>query len=368
MQALTETIKKKIKEQKGLISFHDFMHLALYAPNNGYYTGDKIKFGKHGDFTTAPEMTPLFAKTICSELTPLIKIKEFTNILEFGAGSGRLALDLLLSLEASHALPEYYFIIEVSGHLKAKQIETFKTHAPHLLKRVKHLDTLPKTPINAIVIANEVLDAMPVHRFRIHEDQLQESFVTFNDGQFAEVFSKPSSALETTLNPLLPLPEGYISEINLYIKPWLKALSQSIHKGLVLLFDYGFSTDEYYHPDRAHGTLMCHHQHKANSNPFAHIGEQDITAHVDFGYVRFCVESLKMQLLGYTNLAGFVMSNGILHLSEANDEASRFKDNQAIKQFTMPQEMGEIFKAMAIGIAFEAPLKGFMLRDLSRML
>ncbi len=369
MRPLTEVIKEKVVASGGKIPFAEFMQHALYTPNLGYYTSDKIKFGPQGDFTTAPEMSPLFAKTIANELAPLIKEQGLETNLEFGAGSGKLATDLLLELERLETLPKRYEILEVSAHLKANQQQTLKAQAPHLQPLVHHLSALPKKASNTLMIGNEVLDAMPVSRFRINDGELQELFITISDERtFTEQFDKPTPALQEALEPLLPLPEGYQSEINLFIKPWLKSLTESFDNSLVLLFDYGFSTDEYYHPDRNKGTLMCHYQHKAHDDPYCHVGEQDITAHVDFGYLAYWAEQLGFSLLGYTTLAGFVLSNQILSMAEHTDNARQFEANQAIKQFTLPQEMGELFKVIAFGINYTGTLQGFTMRDLRRML
>lgn len=368
MSLLTKVIIEKIAQEGDKIPFSTFMQLALYTPNLGYYTSDKIKFGPQGDFTTAPEISPLFAKTIAHALAPLIKDGHFDTILEFGAGSGKLAADLLIELEAQSALPSRYDILEVSGHLKALQRQTIKEKATHLSSKVHHLSTLPDNASNTLIIGNEVLDAMPVARFRIHHGKLEELYITTQGEQLAECFDQPSIELEQALEPLLPLPEGYQSEINLFAKPWLTALEKSFDNSLVLLFDYGFSTDEYYHPDRANGTLMCHYQHKAHSDALCHIGEQDITAHVDFGYLAYEAQKLGMSLIGYTTLAGFVIDNQILSMAENTSAAEQFDTTQAIKQFTMPQEMGELFKAIAFGIDYSGALSGFSLRDLRRML
>lgn len=366
---LQQRIHDHIANLEGKLSFADFMQLALYTPGLGYYMADNLKFGKQGDFITAPTLSPHFARSLANELAPLIKEHGLTTLIEFGAGDGSLCRDLLLALKNKQALPEHYLIVELSGGLKALQAETIQSESPELVDRVSWCQSLPEEPLDAIVIANEVLDAMPVHRFAIVEGELKEGVVLSDGEQFTEAFEPPSSRLSDALAPLLPsLPHNYHSEINLNVRPWLNSIRSCLNKGVVFLIDYGFNTQTYYHPSRHMGTVMCHKQHKAHPNPYVDVGEQDITAHVDFGWVAHHARSLDFSLLGYTSQGAFLLANGLLEQLNDLDEKARFNANQVVKQLTLPQEMGELFKVLALGVKVDARLSGFSMVDLSHQL
>lgn len=365
---LKDHILASITTKGSAIPFHEFMSMALYTPELGFYTHPHMKVGREGHFTTAPEISPLFAQCIASQIAPYLKSKRLTHIIEFGGGSGQLGLQLLLQLETLNALPEQYLFLDLSPSLKHQQQDNINSHAPHLASRCQWLNTLPQDPINAIVLANEVLDAMPVHRFAIQEQTITEIHVDRRDNALIEVLMPPSKRLEDRLAHLPPLPEGYQSEVNLFIKPWLQSLHDVLESGLVYLFDYGFPAKEYYHPDRHQGTLMCHYQHKAHTNPYIHIGEQDITAHVDFTWLAESADDIGFSIKGYTNQASFLLANGITERIDDRNDETLFRDNQAVKTLTLPHEMGELFKVMAIGKNMPDPLVDFALVDFRRHL
>lgn len=365
---LKQHICENIERAGGKISFYSFMQYALYAPNLGFYLNPDPKFGKQGHFVTAPELSPHFAQCVAKHLQVMLQQEGLTHILEFGGGSGQLALDLLLCLERSDCLPDAYCILEVSGNLQSQQALLIKEKAPHLFNRCHWLTSLPSTPINACVIANEVLDAMPVHRFVIQENTVKEIYVAYEENQFVEHLEPCSQALSAQLSHLSPLLDNYESEVNLCISPWLRSLYSSLNKALVLLFDYGFPQAEYYHADRHQGTLMCHHRHKSHSNPYLHLGEQDITAHVDFSCVAESAHDVGFEIKGYTTQASFLLANGITTTPEGISEQDRFTSNQAIKKLTLPHEMGELFKVIALGKKLQTPLQNFSLTDLRRQL
>ena len=361
---LIDVIKQAIAKNDGAISFEQFMSLCLYSPGLGYYSGGSAVFGEGGDFITAPEISPLFGKCIANQIADVYQ-NDF-DVLELGAGTGKLALDVLQRLDALNTLPNTYYILEVSGSLKARQ-QALLMDFPGLFKRCQWLDSWPKTPIKGAVLANEVLDAMPATLFRKAMDEtIEKAFVMSDEQQekpFHCLWQPADNALTTTVNALGPLSIGYQSEINESIPPWLASLSDSLAEGLVLLIDYGFDRATYYHPDRSSGTLMCHYQHKSHPDPFLHLGEQDITAHVDFTAVAEAAYDLGFDISGYTHQAAFLISNGITDDLEALPDEARFKANHAIKMLTMPQEMGELFKVMALTKQCDKPLKGFELID-----
>ncbi|QRN04893.1 SAM-dependent methyltransferase [Legionella sp. MW5194] len=351
----------------GEIPFVEFMQHALYAPGSGYYSAGLQKFGAEGDFITAPELTPLFAQTLAVQCQQILKELDRPVLFEFGAGSGRLCVDLLKALEALQCLPEQYLIMEVSGNLRQRQHQLIQTELPHLQTHVQWLERWPEQGFDGVMIANEVLDAMPVHRFLQTEQGLLESWISVDEqGQLSERF-KPcdNSRLINYLQQALPdLPCPYQSEVNLFTEDWLKECSRILHRGAMLLIDYGFPRHEYYHPDRNQGTLMCHFRHHAHSNPLIHVGEQDITAHVDFTQVAEAGHDAGFHVAGYTNQASFLLANGLLSLLERiADGPQRIRAQQAVKQLIQPEEMGELFKVIALTKGIDFPLQGFLLHD-----
>lgn len=353
--------------QKGAIPFVEFMHQALYTPDLGYYSAGSQKFGVGGDFITAPELTPLFGHTLANQCQQVLNEFDEPILFEFGAGSGQLCVDLLTHLEHLNCVPREYHILEVSGHLQHRQQALIKAKLPHLVNKVKWFSQWPKQPFTGIVIANEVLDAMPVHRFLQTEDGLLESYVTVNQlEEFCEVF-KPCINQRLTTHVDMVLPHDrypYQSEVNLFIDDWLYQCYAMLERGALFIIDYGFPRHEYYHLERDRGTLMCHYQHHAHINPFIHLGEQDITAHVDFTHVAEAGHAAGFHVAGYTNQASFLLSNGLLSLlSAVDDERVRINSQQAVKQLLQPNEMGELFKVIALTKGTELTLNGFQLQD-----
>lgn len=330
----------------GSLSFHDYMQTVLYEPGLGYYMVGNHKFGLAGDFTTAPEISPIFAQCLAQRLAP--DVERYRNILEFGAGSGRLAFDILTALNELSCLPERYYILEVSAECRERQ-QALLQQSP-FFDRCVWLDNLPD--LQAVVIANEVLDAMPVHRFALHDQQILESQVVVEDGSLVERFvTCQHPLLKKTISQhaeLKHFQEHYISEINLQLEPWIKTLGESLQQGVVLIVDYGFPQHEYYHADRNMGTLMCHYQQHAHDDFFLYPGLQDITAHVDFTALANAAEKNGFDILEYGNQANFLMDNGLLQFAHSDDAKQQVAINQAIKLLTLPSEMGELFKVMVL--------------------
>lgn len=365
MMMLPKSLVDLLKE--GDLPFVDFMNLALYSPEYGYYQSDLLKIGPQGDFITAPELTPLFGKALASQCEQVFKTLDQPVILEFGAGTGKLALDILKALEALDALPTAYYILELSQNLRKRQQKNLQTQLPHLMDRIQWLDKWPEHPLKGVFIANEVLDAMPVHRFLQKETGLFESFVHLDANETCgEIFLPCTNPrLENYLKKALPASLApYLSEANLFIEGWIKACADSLQQGLILLIDYGFPRHEFYHPDRNQGTLLCHYQHKVHSNPFIQVGLQDITAHVDFTEVAECAQKAGLDVAGFSNQASFLINNGLLDLlADMTDERERIKNTQAVKQLIEPQEMGELFKVIALTKGDYFDLNGFQYFD-----
>lgn len=370
---LVQLIRDEMGRQDGRLGFDRFMELALYAPGLGYYTAGARKFGEAGDFVTAPEISPLFARCLARQCREVLDELGGGDLLEFGAGSGALATDLLLELEALGSLPDRYLILEISPDLKQRQKETLEERAPHLLQRVAWLEHMPEQGFRGVVVANEVLDAMPVQRFRIEADGVREGFVRWGDGCFEAVWDLPvtpglADAVAALQQRIGPLDEGYESELNLRSGPWLEALGERIAAGLLLLIDYGYPASEYYHPQRSMGSLMCYYRHRAHGDALALPGLQDITAHVDFSAVAAAGLSAGFDLAGYTNQANFLLGCGLDRLladSDPYDIKVHMALMQGVKRLTLPSEMGERFKVLALGRGIKGPLMGFGLRDLS---
>jgi len=356
-QRLIDHIHQAIQTHHGAISFQQFMQLVLYAPGLGYYSAGSRKFGRDGDFVTAPEISALFSQCVAKQCLQVFELIDKPSILEFGAGSGIMAADILLSLETSQQLPEHYFILEISAELIERQQQTLQQHCPHLLKRVTWLSRLP-VDFSGVILANEVLDAMPICKFRYQDNQFQEYQVTWQQQRFAwQLADCHYPALDKLADQL---PQPYESEINLQLPAWIHSISDCLQQGLVLLIDYGFPRHEFYHPDRTMGTLMCHFRHRAHSDPFVYPGLQDITAHVDFTAVAEAADEANLQVAGFTTQAGFLLGCGLL---DAVGNGDALDINQQIKLLTLPSEMGELFKVIALTRGIEVDLRGFAEQD-----
>ena len=367
---LLSQITAEIKANQS-ISFARYMELALYAPQIGYYRNGLKKLGEGGDFVTAPEISPLFSCCLANQCAEILCELNGGDILEFGAGTGVMAADILIQLKKQNQLPNYYYILELSASLKAVQRATIEKKIPEFLARVVWLDELPAEPIQGVVLANEVLDAMPVSLFKYKQD-IKECFVTLdNDNRLALCISENGNPeLISTIEKYdIAFSENYMSEVNLYLPGWVKSISESLSCGAVLIVDYGFPRHEYYHPDRLEGTLMCHYQHYTHSNPLIFAGIQDITAHVDFTSVAEAADANNFRVAGFTNQAAFLMNCDLLSfIDDSLDEKNRFLQNQQIMKLTSMSEMGELFKVMGLTKKMEIDLMGFrVMNQLARL-
>lgn len=367
---LCELIRHDIRGQGGWIPFSRFMELALYAPGLGYYSAGARKFGAAGDFITAPELSPLFGRTLARQLADIMPFSA-PHILELGAGSGKLALDILGEMERRGALPESYSILEVSADLRQRQHALIQERLPHLAARVKWLDSLPEK-ISGAVIGNEVLDALPVHRLDWTEDRILERGVSLDGVRFIWQDRIPENAALLDIARGLHTTSGdYQSEISLAARGLIASLCERMNRGVMIFIDYGFGVREYYHPQRTHGTLMCHYRHHTHDDPFYLPGLQDITAHVDFTAIAETAIDHGAHFLGYTSQAHFLLNNGIIdYLREVSPEDVRAYAplSAQLQKLTSPAEMGELFKVIALGKGMDQPLAGFLRGDLSRSL
>ncbi|SEQ26223.1 class I SAM-dependent methyltransferase [Nitrosomonas ureae] len=377
-QSVLTLIKEQILASDGWIPFEQFMNLALYAPGMGYYSSGATKLGSAGDFVTAPEISSLFGRTLALQLSQIFQCLKHPYILEFGAGSGRLALDILIELEKAAELPEKYFIMEVSAELRQRQQTLLASKAPHLIHRVEWLERLPDQ-FNGIILANEVLDAMPVHLVAWHDNAIFERGVIWQNNQLAWQ-DRPlqnidlhliTGQITSQINLDNDSRFGYVSEFNLAAIGFMRSLAKLLHQGVILLIDYGFGRDEYYHPQRNQGTLMCHYRHYAHDNPFYLPGLQDITSHVDFSALTHAAIDSNLTLLGYTTQAFFLINSGITKILAqipVEDNMRYLPQSNQLQKLINPAEMGELFKAIAFGKEFSEPLIGFSAGDMSRLL
>lgn len=362
-EKLIALIRGEIAANAGWIPFARYMELALYAPGLGYYTAGARKLGREGDFITAPEMTPLYGQTLARQVAEVLE-SGLDQILEIGAGSGALAASLLTELERLGRLPRNYYILEVSPDLRERERDLLALKVPQLLERVIWLNRLP-TLYQGLIIANEVLDAMPVHLVRIGAAGVEEAGVSLKDQAFAWAW-RPAAAQLRSAAAALQLPEGYQTEIQLVAHGFVGTLAQALERGVILLIDYGFPAHEYYHAQRSEGTLMCHYRHRAHADPFFLPGLQDITSHIDFSAVAHAGTDAGLELLGYTGQAQFLINCGITDIMlriPPEDVMAYAPQAAAAQQLLSPAEMGELFKVIALGKDYAAPLAGFAAGD-----
>jgi SAM-dependent MidA family methyltransferase len=359
---LQKIIKNTIIQKTEPIGFDEFMNLALYYPAKGYYSSGAQKFGKQGDFITAPETSDLFGFCLARQCAQILNNKD--ELLEFGAGSGVLAAQILFELGRLNKLPSTYYILELSSELQQRQKDTINKALPKLMDRVIWLNTLPKN-FSGVMIANEMLDAMPAKRLINQTDGFKELGVDCQNDKLVWQVLKSSYTNDKMQLPV-EVSHGYITEVNERAGAWIKSLSETMDRGIVLLIDYGMGRDEYFHPQRHEGTLRCYYQHKANDNPFEHIGEQDISTSVNFSDISDQAVECGFILSGYATQAMFLISLGIdQYLLNEKDENKRISLAQQVKQLVLPSAMGESFKVLALSKNTQIKLKGFEEQDLT---
>ena len=370
-EKLIERIKQALRKQGGVISFDEYMNMVLYESGLGYYSAGSRKFGSEGDFVTAPELSPIFSQCLANQCAEILNELGSGTILELGAGTGAMARDILLELEKQNSLPDNYLILEVSADLKQRQQDELKETIPHLLERVVWLDALPKEGISGVILANEVLDALPVKRFKKLATGFKEMKVGLGVDQFVWVESDAEDKLLNSLKRIeddlsTSFPENYISEIKTQLEQWLNGLEEVLNKGVMLFIDYGYSAAEYYHPERMDGSLLCHYRHRVHADPFYYPGLQDITSSANFTAIAECADSIGLHVSGYTNQTYFLFGCGLEDLLADMNQLeikAQTKIAQQVRVLTMPEEMGERFKVMALTKDYDNVLKGFALMD-----
>lgn len=346
---LLARIGSEIASHGGWISFADYMQLALYAPGLGYYTGGAANFGPAGDFVTAPSLGPLFAQTLARQVAELAG-SSAPRILEFGAGGGELAGDLLAELARLGCAVETYSILEPGAGLAERQRATIARLAPEGIAGVEWLDRLPQE-FEGVMLANEVVDAMPVHAIAWRNEGVFERGVAIEDGRLAWA-ERPASGEVLAAARELDIAPPYLSEIALAARGWMRSVAGVLQKGALLVVDYGFPAREFYHPQRMTGTLMAHYRHHAHADPFLYPGLQDLTAHVDFSALAKSAAAAGLELLGYATQSNFLVNCGITGVLDRTDPADvkRYAPlASAAQKLLSPAEMGELFKVLCVG-------------------
>ena len=370
-QNLREKIRLAILENNGSIGFEQYMQMALYEPALGYYSAGSSKFGEQGDFITAPELSSIFSRCLAKQCQQVLSEISSGCILELGPGTGVMAIDILRELERNNVLPSIYYMLEPSADLRQRQQQRVKNEIPHLEERIIWLEHLPEKMIEGVILANEVIDAMPVKRI-VFNHEIEEYAVTCESESSGQTrfqwvnkkFDQKSmnivQELLDTLKETLPTP--YTTEINFYLKPWLNSLNDILDKGLILISDYGYPRQEFFHPQRHEGTLICHYRHHAHDDPFLYPGLQDITASVDFTAVAEAAVDIGLHVSGFTTQAHFLIACGLDEIvsdHDSDDVAKKVEITHQVSRLTMPGEMGEKFKFIGLTKSLDIQLKGF---------
>jgi SAM-dependent MidA family methyltransferase len=354
------------------IPFDEFVRIVQYEPGLGYYSAGSQKFGAGGDFTTAPELSPLFGRCVARQCAQVLaQCPAEAAILELGAGSGALAESILLALSELEQLPRHYWILEVSADLRSRQQARLSALPESLACRVQWLDSMPTAPINGVLLANEVMDALPFKRFLLTAKDVGECGVAASStGDLIEAVRPADGLLRAEIerltgDSLSGLSQDFVSELCPMLAPWIATLSAALGTGAVLLIDYGLARHEYYHPQRTRGTMRCHFRHHAHEDPLLNIGLQDISAWVDFTRLAEAADAVGLEVSGFCTQAAFLLATGI----EADLATSRPAIDQArlasqARMLLLPGEMGETFKVMALTRAVDGPLLGFRYQDL----
>jgi SAM-dependent MidA family methyltransferase len=387
LRSVREFLTQQVAASAGFLSFERFMELALYAPGLGYYSGGAHKLGAAGDFITAPELSSLFGRCVakqCAEvfesLGPCGRVGEGVPrcIMEIGAGSGRLAVDVLRRLEQHGALPDRYWILEISADLIERQRQLIRAEQPQLLPRVEWLDRPPRESFDGVILANEVLDALPVARFRWNRTGVEEIGVVM-DAASSSGFGWDARPADSALSRACATlhasggdwDDGYVSEYCPRAIAFAVAVSGALRRGAALWFDYGLPRSQYYLPERHEGTLISHFRHHTHADVLLYPGLQDITAWVDFTLLAEGSREAGFELAGFTTQAYFLAATGIdeeMQLAASGDDNAFARLANQARQLMLPGEMGERFKAMAWRRGIDRDLSGFSLQDLRHSL
>ena len=363
-------VRAEIVRSGGWITFAHYMQLAMYAPGLGYYVAGARKFGGDGDFITAPETTPLFAQALAAQVAPILAATTARELVEFGAGSGVLAADLMNALARLGASPSRYAILDVSPDLRERQCAEIARRAPDHVGCVAWLDVQPAV-IDGAVVMNEVLDAVPPHLVLRRQGEWFERGVACTEELRWEDRPLADDSLRKAATARFPAVGDYLSEINPAAEALVEDVGRRMAGGAMLILDYGFPQAEFYHAQRSEGTLMGHYRHRSHGDPFRWPGLSDLTAHVDFTAIALAGERAGLQVAGYAPQAAFLIGCGILdrlHESGASDSVAYLRESAAVQKLTSPAEMGELFKVLALAHGDNIAWPGFAVVDRSHRL
>ena len=369
-EVCTQRVRETIEKQAGSIGFDEYMQLALHDEEVGYYHSDAQIFGAQGDFTTVPETSVHLAYCLAHACAKLIYDDPKRSILEIGAGSGRMALDIIRHLHLWKQLPRQYYIYEPSASLRTKQKTLFEVEIPEHISIVEWLPALSRSIETTIIIANEVLDSLPVKCFEFHAQEYKERYVgVTRDGNFCWLIDEPSEELDAALDYITvmldtPLTEYYRSEINLNLESTLSTWTSSCEQCVMFLIDYGYPRDEYYHPQRNMGTLRCFYKHQLLEDPFTLPGLQDITADVDFSAIAKVAAYLNLGVLSFGSQRNFMLANNLLNWRPTGDDMERIAQTAQLKQLTLGSAISERFQVMVLGKGIDYGADRFTLRDM----
>ena len=353
-ELVMENLAKEIKANQGWMSFEDFFDFVMYKPGLGYYSAGAQKLGPSGDFTTSPEISRLFGKTVSNQVIALLNNFKSPSIIEIGAGSGKLAYDIINNLINSKVDFDKYYILEVSADFRERQKQELSLLPDEAFEKVIWLDSILEAPVEGIVIGNEVVDALPFKRFTVVDHKIQEIGVSIKNGQLTEstrdadkTLAEEVRLIEKALNR--DFEQNYTSEIRLNFGKWLKGVSSMLKSGAILFIDYGYSRQEYYAEDRKNGSMICHYRNTAHENPFLNLGVQDISASVEFTLLAEKALEEQLEVGLFTSQSDFLINGNILgELDKIEDDTLRMELTQEINQLLMPSQMGQSFKCMML--------------------
>ena len=349
-----EQLIQHIHTRDGWISFEEFIDFVMYKPGLGYYSAGAEKIGHSGDFTTAPEISKLFGMALANQMTPILDHYQSPSIIEIGAGTGKLAFDIMTQLNDYQVNFDRYYILELSADLKQRQ-QSMLSHLPtKTLNKIVWLDSIPMDSIDGVIIANEVIDALPFTRFKIQNGQVYELGISVEDNQLIEQPRLADEMLSNTVDSIakeigMTFQDGYTSEIRINFGSWFRTIESMLSSGSIFFVDYGYARQEYYDEERTNGSMICHYRNVAHEDPLSNLGIQDISASVDFSQLADVALQRNIEVGFFTSQADFLINAEILGVIESViDEGLKMRLTQEVKQLLLPNQMGEVFKCMLL--------------------
>jgi len=349
-----EQLIQHINTRDGWISFEEFIDFVMYKPGLGYYSAGAEKIGHSGDFTTAPEISKLFGMALANQITPILDHYQSPSIIEIGAGTGKLAFDIMTQLNDYQVNFDRYYILELSADLKQRQ-QSMLSHLPtKTLNKIVWLDSIPMDSIDGVIIANEVIDALPFTRFKSQNGQVYELGISVEDNQLIEQPRLADEILSNTVDSIakeigMTFQDGYTSEIRINFGSWFRTIESMLSSGSIFFVDYGYARQEYYDEERTNGSMICHYRNVAHEDPLSNLGIQDISASVDFSQLADVALQRNIEVGFFTSQSDFLINAEILGVIESViDEGLKMRLTQEVKQLLLPNQMGEVFKCMLL--------------------